>query len=176
MEMDLQTVLENDKVLLLPLKEKDFEEVYSAASNPEVWDQHPNKNRWKKEIFQNFFKGAIESKGAYKIIDKRTGEVIGSTRFYDYNPEENNILIGYTYFARSHWGQGFNKSVKSLMLDYIFQYVSSVILHIGATNYRSQKSIGKLGAKKIDELVVTYFGEEPKHNFVYEIKKEDWVK
>lgn len=174
--MDLQTILENDQVLLLPLKEEDFEEVYSAASDPEVWDQHPNKDRWKREVFQNFFQGAIESGGAYKIIDNNSGKVIGSTRFYGHIPEESSILIGYTYFSKSHWGQGFNQSVKTLMLDYIFQFVSTVVLHIGATNTRSKKSIKKIGAKKIDELVVTYYGEEPKLNVVYEIKKEDWEK
>lgn len=176
MIIDLQIPLANDIVLLLPLNEEDFEAVYAAASDPAVWEQHPNKDRWKREVFQTFFKGAMESHGAYKIMDKSTGKVIGSTRYYDYKPEESCILIGYTFFAKEYWGTGFNHAVKRLMIDYIFQFVSTVILHIGSTNYRSQKSIEKLGAKKIDELEVTYFGEMPKQNFVYEIKKEDWVK
>jgi hypothetical protein len=27
----------------------------------------------------------MESRGAFKIIEKNTGEIAGSTRFYDYN-------------------------------------------------------------------------------------------
>jgi hypothetical protein len=35
-----------------------------------VWEQHPNKDRYQREVFENFFKGAIESKGAFKIVEK----------------------------------------------------------------------------------------------------------
>ena len=69
--MNIQTILENDFVQLIPLEESDFESLYSVASDPEIWEQHPNKDRYKREIFQNFFQGAIESKGAFKIIDKK---------------------------------------------------------------------------------------------------------
>lgn len=58
------------------------------------------------------------------------------------------------------------------MLDYIFQFVSKVYFHIGATNIRSQVAIGRIGAKKIAEQEVTYFGEVPRLNFVYEIRKK----
>lgn len=171
----LQEKLENDKVLLLPLKEMDFDAVYKPASQPEVWNQHPNKERWKRPVFENFFKGAIASGGAYKIIDKKNKEVIGCTRFYDYEPKDSSIYIGYTYFGKDFWGQGFNKATKSAMLDYIFQYVDQVKLHIGAENQRSQRSIEKIGAIKIAEEPVAYFGESTKLNFLYLITKKDWL-
>jgi hypothetical protein len=60
------------------------------------------------------------------------------------------------------------------MLDYIFQFVSKVNFHIGATNIRSQIAISRIGAEKISEQEVTYFGEATKLNFVYEISKENW--
>lgn len=62
-----------------------------------------------------------------------------------------------------------------MMLAYIFQFVTRVDFHIGAENIRSQISINRLGVTKIGELEVTYFGEEPKLNFVYRITKEDWI-
>ncbi|HTO16956.1 MAG TPA: GNAT family N-acetyltransferase [Edaphocola sp.] len=172
----VQTRLENDKVMLLPLEAADFEAVYIPASNPEVWNQHPNKERWQRSVFENFFNGALESKGAFKIMDKKENLVIGCTRFYDYDQEDDSIYIGYTYFGKDHWGQGFNREVKHLMLDYIFQYVSKVKLHIGAENYRSQSSIEKIGAVKIAEEKVAYFGESTKLNFLYLIEKEKWRK
>ena len=54
-------------------------------------------------------------------------------------------------------------------------YVSKIIFHIGASNFRSQKAIEKLGAIKIDEFEVEYFGEEPKLNYIYEISKENYI-
>lgn len=175
MEKNIQVVLENEKAILLPLKADEFEVLYSVASDPKIWEQHPNKLRWQKPVFQTFFDGAIASKGAFKIVDKATGNTAGSTRFYDYNKSDNSIFIGYTFYATAFWGTGFNKSVKKLMLDYIFQFVSKVYFHIGATNTRSQIAIGRIGAKKIGEEEVQYFGEAPKMNFIYEIKKEEWL-
>lgn len=170
MEFSLQPRLENDKVLLQPLKETDFEPLYEVASDPRIWEQHPNRNRWKREVFQTFFKGALQSGGAFVVVDKASNIYIGSTRFYEPDPQNGSILIGYTFFAADYWGKGYNHSVKRLMLDYIFQYCSSVIFHIGAENYRSQVSITRLGAEKIGELEVEYFGEAPKLNYVYRIR------
>jgi N-acetyltransferase len=174
MNFSIQTQLENEKIALCPLQETDFEDLYEVASNPKIWEQHPNKDRWKKEVFKTFFEGALQSKGAFKIIDKITGKILGSTRFYDYFPKENTILIGYTFYATECWGKGINLEVKKIMLDYIFQYVSKVNFHIGAENIRSQIAISRLGVRKAGEQTVTYFGEQPKLNYIYSINKEDW--
>ena len=172
--IDIQTTLENEETALLPLQEEDFEILYEAASDPKIWEQHPNKDRWKRDVFRTFFDGAIESRGAFKIVNKATKEVIGSTRFYDYNEVENSIFIGYTFYGTKYWGKGINGNVKAMMLNYIFQDVSKVNFHIGADNIRSQIAIERLGAEKIGEQQVEYYGEDPKLNFVYEIKNENW--
>lgn len=166
---NLQPILENDFVKLVPLQETDFEELFAVAGDPLIWEQHPNKDRWKREVFENFFKGAIESKGAFKIIDKNSNTVIGSTRFYKTGKENSEIAIGYTFFARSHWGGKYNPSVKKLMMDYAFQFIDHVLFHIGALNIRSQKAIERLGAVKIAEEEIAYYGEATKLNFVYKI-------
>ena len=113
--------------------------------------------------------------GDFKLFDKSTGQVAGSTRMYDYNGQDNSILIGYTFYATKYWGTGMNLSVKALMLDYLFQFVSRVYFQIGANNIRSQIAIGRLGAKKVGEHEVAYFGELPKLNYIYSIEKEDWL-
>jgi RimJ/RimL family protein N-acetyltransferase len=174
MHFNIQPTLENEQLILLPLQEDDFDALYAVASDPDIWKQHPNKDRWKREVFQTFFEGAMQSKGTFKIIDKATGDIMGSTRFYDYNEQENSILIGYTFYATRFWGKGINHTVKTMMLDYIFQFVSKVYFHIGAENIRSQIAISRLGVTKIAEQEITYFGEAPKMNFVYELIRVDW--
>jgi RimJ/RimL family protein N-acetyltransferase len=175
MNFSVQPVLENEEFQLIPLQQGDFESLYEVASDPKVWEQHPNKDRYKKEVFENFFTGAIESKGAFKIMEKATGEVLGSSRYYDFDKEDNHIFIGYTFYGTKSWGKGINPQVKKLMLDYIFQYVDKVHFHIGKENFRSQTALERLGGQKIAEEEVAYFGEPSRTNFVYEIKKEDWV-
>jgi hypothetical protein len=51
MNFSIQTVLENEKYQLIPLQQGDFEALYKVASDPKVWEQHPNKDRYKREVF-----------------------------------------------------------------------------------------------------------------------------
>lgn len=172
----MQPSLYNDQVILSPLQEDDFEELYAVASDPKIWEQHPSKDRWKRDVFQVFFEGAMQSGGAFKVTDRKTGEVIGSTRVYDYDESNNSIFVGYTFYGVSYWGSGINRGVKVLMLDYLFQFVSKVILHVGSGNLRSQIAVVRLGAEKVDEVEVGYYGDVPKINYVYEITKSSWSK
>lgn len=165
--MNLQpTHLHNALVSLRPLSVIDFESLYAIASDPLIWEQHPNPDRYKRDVFQNYFKGAVESGGAFIVLNQYE-QVIGSTRFYDYDPAKSEIKIGYTFFARSCWGQDFNRSTKLLMLSYAFEFVNRVLFHVGASNIRSQKAMEKLGATKIGEEEVAYYGEATRLNFVY---------
>lgn len=117
----------------------------------------------------------MESGGAFLVLNKNSNEVLGCTRFYDFDEENRSILIGYTFYGRDSWGKNVNPQVKKLMLDYIFQYVETVMFHVGKENMRSIKAMEKLGALKIGEEEIAYFGELPKINVVYEIKKENWI-
>lgn len=175
MYFDLQPFLENEIISLQPLQKTDFETLYSIASDPLIWEQHPNKDRYKKEVFETYFTGAIESGGAFMIYNSKTGTTIGSSRFYEFDKENNSIAIGYTFLARSHWGTIYNRAVKTLMLNHAFAFVDNVIFHIGAINIRSQTSITRLGAVKIGEVEMEYYGETQKLNFIYKIEKANWA-
>ncbi|WP_315814835.1 hypothetical protein [Paraflavitalea speifideaquila] len=48
MQFSIQPIMENNRALLLPLEATDFEALYAVASDPKIWEQHPNKERWKK--------------------------------------------------------------------------------------------------------------------------------
>jgi N-acetyltransferase len=163
--------LQNEWIQLVPLQVTDFEALYAVAADPLLWEQHPNKLRYKQEVFQNYFDGAILSKGAFLILEAKSKEVIGSSRFYDYNEKDSSLLIGYTFIGRNFWGKESNQALKKCMLDYAFQHVNSVYFHIGACNIRSQKAIEKLGAIKVDEQNVSYHGEENTLNYIYKITK-----
>ncbi|QNN42319.1 GNAT family N-acetyltransferase [Pedobacter roseus] len=175
MNFDLQPTLENDLIKVVPLKESDFEVLFAVASDPLIWEQHPNKDRYQREVFENFFKGAMESKGAFIVYEKETNNIVGSSRYYELDEGDSSVAVGYTFIAREFWGKGHNRALKTLMLDYAFQFVDKVILHIGATNFRSQKASEKLGAIKISEIEIAYYGEPVKWNFVYQIGKATWV-
>ena len=167
------THLQNDLVKLAPIGPDDFERLYQVASDPLIWEQHPSPDRHKREVFPAFFDGAIQSKSAFLILDAATGATIGSTRFYDFLPEAHSIAIGYTFLARAYWGGHYNSSLKSLMLHYIFEYVDTVLFHVGAQNIRSQKAVLKLGAKKVAEMEREFSGRKNMYH-EYALSKADW--
>lgn len=171
----LQPELQNEKVRLTPLTNDYFEELYEIASDPLIWEQHPSKTRYQKTVFASYFKQALDSKSAFIIYDNDTGNIIGSTRFYDLNIQNNSLAIGYTFLSRPYWGGTYNKSVKSLMLHHAFSLVETVFFHIGENNIRSQKAIEKLGAVKtgIEERVSV--DKERVTHLVYEIRKNRWM-
>ena len=173
--INLQPTLKNNLIIAQPLKADDFERLYAAASDPLIWEQHPNKNRFQRQVFENYFTGAIESGGAFLVKDIKTNKVIGSSRYSDYDEANNSIAVGYTFFVRSHWGGGFNYALKTEMLNYIFPFVEEVHFFIGALNKRSQISIERFGAIKTGEQEMAYFGEATQLNYIYTIIKEEWL-
>lgn len=172
--INFQPLLSNELVKARPLLQSDFDDLYRAASDPLIWEQHPNKNRYQLADFKNYFKGGIESGGALLVLDAETKEIIGSSRYSDYVAETNTVSIGYTFFTRKCWGKGYNQALKQLMLDHIFQFVQQVTFYIGAVNKRSQISIEKIGAIKTGEIEMAYYGEPAKLDFIYTIKKDQW--
>ena len=165
------TNLKNDLVWLEPLKQEHFEELYLVASDPLIWEQHPNPDRYKLDAFTNYFKGAMESGGAFIIRDTLSGQALGSSRYCAYDAAMKEIQIGYTFFSRSCWGKSINKVVKKLMLTHAFNFVDKVAFNVGANNIRSQKAMEAIGGIKVREEVVAYFGEPDRLNFRYEIDK-----
>jgi len=111
--------------------------------------QHPASDRYKPEVFRAFFLESLASGGALTIRECQTGRVIGSSRFHGYNADLNEIEIGWTFLARSHWGGTYNGEVKRLMLRHAFHFVKRVIFLIGPRNIRSQRAIERLGAVRV---------------------------
>ena len=166
--------LETEIVQLIPLSETDFERLFEVASDPLIWAQHPSSDRYKLDPFRSFFDEAIQGKSAFLIIEKDTQKVIGSTRYYDYNPDNSSIAIGYTFLARQYWGGLYNKSTKYLLLNYAFQYVDNVYLHIGGNNIRSQVATTRIGAVKTKEFSIERNGQQAL-KFEYVIEKKNWT-
>ncbi len=148
--IELQPTLIGKNILLRPLVADDFDALYKAASDPLVWEQHPDPLRYTKDVFtKNFFEGAIASKSAFAVVALPSQEIIGSSRYYSQHPiwqaQDDELAIGYTFLVRRHWGGATNGELKQLMLDHAFCWVKRVWFHIGEHNIRSRRAIEKIG-------------------------------
>jgi len=142
---ELQPVLTGDLIELRPLRADDFPALFAVASDPLIWEQHPEPDRCTEPVFRRFFSGAIDSGGAFVVIDRRDGRMIGSSRYAEHDEAKSVIEIGWTFLARSHWGGAYNGEMKRLMLDHAFRFVDHVVFVVGERNFRSQKAVEKIG-------------------------------
>ena len=79
MSFDLQPHLKGELIELRPLKPSDWNHLFAVASDSLIWEQHPERDRYKEDVFRVFFKEALESGGAFVIIDRKIQQIIGST-------------------------------------------------------------------------------------------------
>ena len=167
MNPQLQPVLEGARLKLRPLRADDFEALYLAASDPLIWELHPEPTRYLRDVFEAYFNSGIESKGAFLISDRASGEIAGSSRYYNWNPEERSIYVGYTFLTRKNWGGEVNRELKALMLDHAFGFAEKVKFQVGEKNFRSRRALEKIGA---------WLVEDSRPNAVYEIDRTSALK
>ena len=171
MSFDLQPHLKGDLIELRPLASGDWHELFAVASDPLIWEQHPESDRYKEDVFKIFFDDALRSGGAFIVIDTKTQQIIGSTRFHGYDPEKSEIEIGWTFLARKYWGGRYNAEMKQLMLTHAFKFVENVVFFVGENNIRSQKATEKIGAVKSGTAKRVYGNRPASLNVRYLIKK-----
>lgn len=169
MPFELQPHLIGERVELRPLQEGDFRTLFDVASDPLIWEQHPSWDRYKEEVFRQFYREAMASDGAFLVLDRADGRVIGSSRYAGYDAEKSEIEIGWTFLARSHWGGRHNGEMKRLMLDHAFQFVTSVYFVIGPNNVRSRTAVARIGATFEEQII-----RDGKDVVIYRINKVDW--
>jgi N-acetyltransferase len=149
MTFDFQPVLEGELVLLRPLLSDDFNDLFEAASDPAIWEQHPAPDRYQAAPFRDFFDESLRCGGALVVCDRLDGRIVGSSRFHAYDKARGEVEIGWTFLKRSHWGGRYNWEIKWLMLSHAFNFVDRVVFVVGPSNYRSQRAVEKIGALKV---------------------------
>ena len=86
----------------------------------------------------------------FVVRELRHGQIVGSTRYYEINPDLPRVAIGYTWYARSWQKTHLNSACKLLLLDYAFVTLGcvAVAFHTDILNEASQQAIGRLGATR----------------------------
>jgi N-acetyltransferase len=164
MEFDLQPLLRSEHLVLRPLLPADREPLWAVARDPLLWDQHPDQTRHDRAGFERFFEAALAGR-ALAVEDRRTGRVIGSTRYYEWDPARREVAIGFTFIARDCWGGPANREMKQLLVDHAAPHADRVWFHVGKHNLRSRRAMEKIGGRLVFE------GQRPQHDelidFVY---------
>ncbi|NBP51863.1 MAG: GNAT family N-acetyltransferase, partial [Actinobacteria bacterium] len=141
-----QPTLEGTLVRARPLRESDRDATHAAASDPLIWEQHSARDRHERPVFDRYFGDRLATAGALAVEDRRGG-IVGLSGYYDWNPADRSVVVGYTFLARPLWGTGANAELKRLMLDHAFRWADTVWFHVSPRNVRSQRALAAIGAR-----------------------------
>ena len=174
--MNRQPTLETERLVLRPMTEEDREPLFAIASDPAVWEQHPIHDRWRRDVFDDFFDKGLASGGAFAVVAKDRDQIIGSTRFDRYDPEDGGVIeIGWTFLAPRYWGKGFNPEMKRALLAHAFESVATVEFRVGDTNYRSRIALENIGAERTERYEVDRYQGKRVVHLVYAITRESFA-
>ncbi|WP_433391623.1 bifunctional pyridoxamine 5'-phosphate oxidase family protein/GNAT family N-acetyltransferase [Micromonospora sp. KLBMP9576] len=148
-------VLRGEHVLLEPLDLAHAGELHAATADPEVW-RHLGGPQPADPA--GTAAGIATALAAHRRGERVpwvqrcavTGAVVGTTSFYEVDPERRAVAIGYTWLGRPWWRTGINTEAKLLLLTRAFEELDAVrvVWHTDIRNERSQRAIERLGASR----------------------------
>lgn len=148
---DLSLVGKN--VSLVPMHQDHVQGLIEAASSGELWNLPytgvPSPDQM-AEVVENAIKQKMGgTQFPFVVMCASTGTVLGSTRYYNIEPSNRNLSIGYTWYAERVHRSAVNTETKYLLLEHAFDRMKciSVQWHTDHRNLRSQAAIKRLGAK-----------------------------
>ena len=167
---DPQPVLTGERLLLRPTVAVDWDALYAVASDPEIWAIHPANDRWQEPVFRAYFEAGLASGGNLTVIDRASGSAVGSSRYYNDWTQDDEVAVGYTFLGRSHWGGGYNREMKRLMVGHALHHYRVVIFHVGGTNLRSRRAMEKIGGRMRPDMIdITHQDRPTIGHVVFEI-------
>lgn len=178
-------ILENEKVLLRPLEESDFEHLLPFSINePELWKfslvQANGEEKLKKYLQASVQNRINEKEYPFIVFDKVQQKYAGCTRFYDVQTSQLTTQLGYTWYGKDFQGTGLNKNCKYLMLEFAFENLNFERVEFRADN-RNQRSINAMKSIGcIEEGILRNNGFDPlgerRDSIVLSILKQEWFK
>ncbi|MFH4969341.1 GNAT family protein [Gaetbulibacter sp. M240] len=155
MEKWFETVhLEGELVALIPLEEDHKEGLLKAASDGKLWElwftSVPSETTIDTYIHTALAQKQKGLEYPFVVIEKSSGTIIGSTRFYNLQPEHKRLEIGYTWYAKKHQRTGVNTECKLLLLQFAFETLKCIAVQFmtDSHNERSRAAIARIGAKQ----------------------------
>lgn len=153
-QIDNNTLLEDDRVLLRPLQKEDYDNLLNFSLNePDLW-KYSLVQPIGEEGLKNYLKIADDERTkktefSFIVFDKKSNEYAGSTRFYDINYAFQTLQLGYTLYGKKFQGTGLNKHCKFLLLRYAFEVLDMIRVEFraDAKNERSVAAMKNIGCK-----------------------------
>jgi RimJ/RimL family protein N-acetyltransferase len=146
--------LQDDYVLLEALGLQHVPDLEAAAADGELWNlwftSAPAPGQARAYIQKALDGLAANTMLPFAVREKSSGQIVGTTRFYEFVPELPRIAIGYTWYAKRWQKSHLNTACKQLLLKFAFDSIHCVAVefHTDGRNLDSQRAIERLGAHR----------------------------
>jgi RimJ/RimL family protein N-acetyltransferase len=180
---DLVVAFTGERVLVEPLSYAHERGLAHAAREHEVFAWLPENMATSREHLHGWLCRALDAAAQgrevpFAIVDARSGEPLGSTRFMELRLEHLRAEIGWTWLARDAWGSGANVETKLLLLSHAFEHAGlrRVEFKTDARNERSRGALEALGAKfeGILRKHMVVRGGQPRDSAYYSVIDDEW--
>ena len=152
MDFSASIVIENNRARLRPLELTDFEALKAVAMDADLW-KYTLTRADDAVSLAAYLRQAIEGREQglrypFAIIDRATGELAGSTSYYNASEPDQRLSIGYTWVGTKFQRSGLNRACKHLLLTHAFGQLNCerVELETDARNHKSRTAMARMGA------------------------------
>lgn len=176
--------LEDDRVLLRPLEENDYNNLLPFALNERGLWYYSLVRADGEDGLRNYLDIAFKEKKEGKefpfiVFDKKEKAYAGCTRFYDINLSYKTIQLGYTWYGKKFQGTGLNKHCKFLLLEFAFENlgIERFELRADARNERSIAAMKSIGCK-VDGILRSNMPTAEggrRDSIILSILKDEWL-
>lgn len=162
MQQAVPVILEGHGIRLEPLADAHHDALQAAASDGRLWElwitSVPEKDR-----MDAYIRAALDGQRTghmlpWAVRELASGTIVGSTRYHDIVPQSARVEIGYTWYAERWQRSHVNTTCKLLLFAHAFETLACGVVgfRTDSYNFRSQRAIEALGAKK--DGVIRHFG------------------
>jgi RimJ/RimL family protein N-acetyltransferase len=174
--------LERDGIRLEPLSPEHYDGLVAAASDGKLWEL------WFTSVPEpgavlTYIRDAAKGQSdghmlPWAVRDLKSNTIVGSTRYHDIVPAIDRVEIGYTWYASRCQRTHVNTTCKLLLLEHAFDSLGCAVVGLRTDNFnfRSQKAIEALGARK-DGVLRRHQARRDgsvRDSVMYSILKEEW--
>nr|WP_314486221.1 GNAT family protein [uncultured Kingella sp.] len=167
-----------NQVRLEPLTRQHEAGLRQAVQDGELWKMLVTTAPAPEDV-AHYIQAALNTRMAFAVVDETTGEVVGTTAFYQPDADIRRVYIGYTWYRQSAWRTRINTTCKYLLLSHAFDTLGCRVVcwETDSLNTRSQAAIERLGAKKDGVLRCHKIRKDGtlRDTVAYSMLREEWA-
>ncbi len=177
-------ILEDDLVILSPLRLAHTEELLYMSEEESIWTYFFENGKGYENL-SAYITSAVANRASkaeypFAVFDKKQQRYAGTTRLYQYIEDLKTIKLGHTWYGEAHRGTGLNKRCKYLLFEFVFEKLNLERIGFGAhaenkISIAAMKSVGCKQEGVLRNMFPAINGKDRADCVLMSILREEWL-